>query len=186
MLEFNAEKHEYLLEGKKIPSVTEILQALHNFQFVSKDKLETAKNNGSNIHKALEYYDKNLLSEKSINDYQNIIKIWEDFIKHYDAKIKHIELSLYSPRGFAGTIDRIIEVKNKNILVDIKTGKPNKIMPLQTMAYKLLCQDNNIKIYKRWCVFFQEDKYIVSEHKNDFQDEQIFTSCLNIYNFLRR
>jgi hypothetical protein len=71
-----------------------------------------------------------------------------DFRKRFDFDVKAIELNVISEElGFAGTIDRVIEMQGRRILLDIKTS--NAIYPsywLQLAAYEQLLRTMNVAV----------------------------------------
>ena len=70
-----------------------------------------------------------------------------DFCKTHQPKNEMVEAHMISQKlGFAGTIDRVIEMNGKYILMDIKTS--NSIYPsywLQLAAYNELIKELNIE-----------------------------------------
>lgn len=193
MLEFKEEGHIYLLDGKQIPSVTEIIQkaGVSNFEGIPKTILERKAKLGKSIHKTLEYYDKGILDEENLHPTLKLyLDGWKLFLKQFKPEILMIEQKYYHPRYYyAGTIDRIVKFSDNYYVIDIKTGDENKSHRIQTAAYKEMIEEQEqfkkIKI-KRMIVYLVPEQYKITEHKNDREDLNVFLSCLTIYQFNKK
>ena len=141
-----------------VPSVTTILQAYPKdasyFQWLKANGEESdnirdeAGRRGSVVHDLTERYDNgeeiNIMNENGYIGYK--LQEWAMFEKYVDytnrfkSKIIHNEINIVSKSlGFAGTIDRVIELNGKTMLIDIKTS--NAIYDsywLQLAAYEQL------------------------------------------------
>lgn len=103
---------------------------------------------GSNVHNLTERYDNgdavNLLNENGFIGYKMsewaMFERYIEFRKRFPCEVIHSELNLVSPTlGFAGTLDRVINLNGKRVLLDIKTS--NAIYDfywLQLAAYRRL------------------------------------------------
>jgi len=156
-------------DGDYVPSVTTILECYpkgaqyYNWlKDVGKDAddiRDEAGRRGSVVHKLTEDYDQgkeiNLINAYGSIDYK--LNEWAMFERYVEFRSKHkitvdaIEMNIISKEvGFAGTIDRIIELNGEKILLDIKTS--NAIYPsywLQLAAYRaLLMNVAGIKVDK--------------------------------------
>lgn len=145
-------------EGGFVPSVTTILEAYPKgpeyfkwLKEVGKDADEIrdfAGRRGSTVHQLTERYDDgeeiNLLNENGFIDFSllewDMINRYVEFIERFNPTIEASEMNVVSSAlGFAGTLDRIINLNGKKILLDIKTS--NAIYPsywLQLAAYEQL------------------------------------------------
>lgn len=181
-LKFNPEGHIYTLDGVVIPSVSEIISILNDFSQIDKNILEAKAILGTNVHLTLEYFDKGILDEESLHPILNgYLNVWRKFIKEYSPEWLEIEYMTYDEKlKYAGTIDRVCMIKKHKYILDIKTGIKNKSHRIQTMAYKLLLNDDKTK---RMVVYISEEDYKIEEHKNDREDTNVFYSCLTIYNY---
>jgi hypothetical protein len=155
--------------GTYLPSVTTILTAYPKsygfYQWLkengedSDDIRDAAGRQGSTVHALSERYDNG--EEVSVFDenggIQYTMNEWSmfekyiDFRNRYPCEILNNEMELYSEKlGCAGTLDRIIDLKGKKILVDIKTS--NNIYNsfwLQLAAYRAMVEEP-----------YQDQKYI--------------------------
>ena len=180
MIEFDNEKHEYKVEGKVIPSVTQIIYDIFPFKFGN----DFAMKKGKNGHHILEIWDKEY---KDISDVftKLYLAAWQKFLDDFQIKFQPdwIEMPLYSKTwGFAGTLDRLGDINEKLTIIDIKIGQNSKTYALQTIAYSLLVEENlKIKVKNRWLVILNnKGKYSIIEHKNQ-TDKTAFLSCFNLF-----
>jgi hypothetical protein len=144
--------------GKPVPSVTTILEAYPKdagyFKFLKDagndaDTIrDEAGRRGSIVHELTERYDRgeevSLLTGDGWPGYKmlewSMFERYVDFSTRFEPEHLMIEQNFVSSElGFAGTIDRVMELGGKRYLVDIKTS--NAIYDsywLQLAAYRLL------------------------------------------------
>jgi hypothetical protein len=156
----------YATETSFVPSVTTILEAYPKgaayFEWLktngkdSDEIRDEAGRRGSIVHGLTEAYDHgqevNLVNEFGKIDYKlnewSMFERYVDFRKRFEFDVKAIELNVISEElGFAGTIDRVIEMQGRRILLDIKTS--NAIYPsywLQLAAYEQLLRTMNVAV----------------------------------------
>lgn len=161
MIEFNAEKHEYRVDGKKVPSVTEILSLLSYDTFAQIDKatLEYASKRGTAIHEATEAIDMGCEAEID-GETEPYIRAYLDFIQDYKPSWYGIEDVVANEQlGYAGTIDRHGKMGNTDVILDIKTiGSPSRLdytkVCLQTYLYSLCLDYENPRLF---ALFLKKD-----------------------------
>lgn len=140
-LKFEESNHRYTVNGKIIPSVTQIISAvgLYEFDYVSKQTLAVAAERGRFVHSIIEYYEKGTLDESSIDP---------DLRGYFDAYLAAkssgqlpanrptaIEERGYSEKYmYAGTIDQMY---GERWIHDHKTGPKSPVHGLQLSAYWL-------------------------------------------------
>jgi hypothetical protein len=157
----------YLSEkGNYIPSVTSILDAYPKdagfykwLKDVGSDAdsiRDEAGRRGSVVHELTEKYDAGEEVTFLSNDGNPRFKMLEwsmferyvEFSTTYNPTILTMEMHMISDNlGFAGTIDRTVNLNGLDMLIDIKTS--NQIYPsywLQLAAYNKLLEENNIKV----------------------------------------
>lgn len=118
MLEFNEEKHEYTLDGKKLISVTQLMQKhglAPSYAGVSTEVLNAKAERGSLIHKEIEDY----IKKKEIG-FTPELSNFMDFIKKNEYRVEGSEKRVNNDI-VAGTIDLIMDVYGLPIIADIKT-----------------------------------------------------------------
>lgn len=155
-------------DGGYVPSVTTILEAYPKsaayyswLKEAGKDADEIrdeAGRRGSIVHKLTEMYDEGqevkLVNDNGSIDYKlnewAMFERYVEFRKRFQFVTDCIEINIISKQlGFAGTIDRIINMNGERILLDIKTS--NAIYPsywLQLAAYRTLLFDMGAEVDK--------------------------------------
>lgn len=195
-LEFDEERHRYTIDGKEIPSVTEIVSPLTS-QLYSVDSgvLLQAKYRGTKIHELCADYDLGALTETTpiSPDVVPYLKAWQDFCHDYKPEWLLIEQPM-ACRDFAGTVDRVGIIDGNNVIVDIKTtssmSRASKIsLCCQLAGYNLLCNENtdyNIALWNCMGVQLTKDgRYHVifvsrTEGAYDFTSYDLFNRLLQL------
>ncbi len=118
MLNFDAKKHEYTLNGKRLPSVSQVLRTVFGggYDGVPSEVLQAAAEWGNEIHKAIELefpLPLNEIQERQYNDF------WELFNQQEVMYRKH-EMRVFTSQ-YAGTMDLLYKVGTSLIIGDIKT-----------------------------------------------------------------
>ena len=133
-VEFLPETHLYLVDGILTPCVSDILKFKFNdYGNVSKEILQRASERGTELHEAIENYEKNgIVSD--LKEFKNYLFLK----KHYKfINIANEVPILYERDGkvlFVGTLDQIIEMDGKHGINDFKrVSAPNR----EKIAYQL-------------------------------------------------
>jgi len=158
---FNDSRFYLTGDGKPMPSVTSILDAYPKgagyYQWLktvgvdADDIRDEAGRKGSVVHKMTEFFDYgnniNLLDANG----EPVCKMIEwamferyvDFVRRFSPEIHYIEIDYCSEKlGYGGTLDRVLTLNGKNLLVDIKTGgNIYNSYWLQQAAYKKLFEE---------------------------------------------
>jgi len=184
MIEFEEETHTYIVNGKKLPSVTQITNILSNMEYseVSPEILEKAGERGTKVHKAIE-------DLTNWNDYE-LEEKYEDYMLSYKKakaleNITPLEAEVrLTNNEFCGTIDSISKIDNTKIIIDYKTTNiiHMKLLEAQFGGYKILCDYNNIKIDKWYGLFLSKNGYKFIEVKPNIE---IFKKCKEIYDYMK-
>ncbi len=173
-LQFNAERHEYTVNGARVPSVTQILKA-EGFTPNYGSNAQAAAQRGTMVHALTVKIDKWQDTGTSTYLYQKYITAYIRFISAEMPQWTEIEERSYSDTwGFAGTIDR----RTENQIWDIKTGKPTAANPLQLAGYALLYDDRSLE---RWNLYLHDDGTYDAVQHEDKKDFVVFTNAL--YNY---
>lgn len=155
-LEFDAEQHIYSLNGRIIPSVTQVLKRAGLIgSFYKKGSAEK----GTRIHELTEINDlvPGFIPEEP--ELEGYLKAWEAFKANSGAEIIASEMMIYSEKYlFAGTLDRIIKMNDQLWILDIKSGAKAKWHPLQLAAYSLaLAECKELEINQGIVVYIGKD-----------------------------
>ena len=195
---FDSDSHRYELNGKELPSVTQVLReaGLIDEQWYN----DFSRDRGSVVHLATEFLDDDQLDEDSVDER---IKPYLDAYRQFkiDSGFEPLpivdqvtgcevisEAHRFQPKyGYAGTIDRIGMLKSgRKAVIDIKTGAAHATHRLQLAAYQALLDKPGE--YARLVVGLKKDgKYSVTEFKlTDYPvDFGVFAACLQVINFRR-
>jgi hypothetical protein len=160
-LQFDEAAHRYTVDGKIIPSVTQIISAvgLYEFDYVSADTLAVAAERGRIVHTYIEWYEHGELDETSIDpELQGYFNAYLSMkaAGKIPAKAELIEHRAYSAKyGYAGTLDMLF---NGNWIHDHKTGVKSPVHGLQLSGYWLELHPNMAEKPERLtCGYYSAD-----------------------------
>lgn len=178
MTEFKPETHQYFVDGKEIPSVTQICRALfckerHYDPFYAE--------RGTALHKAAELFDKGILNESTVDpEIKGFLDAYKKFIHEVKPKWEQIEVPLYTNYA-AGTPDRIGEMLGKRVIVDIKTGQPEKWHHDQLAAYADIGDEYSSY---RYALYLKKDGAYKLKNLEDV-DPQLFHCYVATFNRMK-
>lgn len=196
-LHFDSDTHTYTLNGKKLPSVTEICGLLNNWGDINPAILMQAARRGTVVHEYAELIDYGV-DEDGIEcepELAGYVIAYMRFLRDYRPLWEMVEQKVYSEQfGFAGTLDRYGTIDGKPVLLDIKTSSSvNKLQKIiwacQLSAYQLLLAKEGEEV-KRWNLVLKRDgKYQIidaaeSEKKYAFSGFTLFNTLLLIYKII--
>lgn len=118
MLEFNEEKHEYILNGKKLISVTQLMQKhglAPSYAGVSSDVLKAKAERGTLIHEEIEAFNK-----RGEIGFTPEMAQFKKYIEINGIDVKESECRVFNDI-VAGTIDLMLFNAKTPIIADIKT-----------------------------------------------------------------
>ena len=133
-LEFDDEAHRYIVNGIITPSVSKLVSLkFDDYPNVPKAVLQAAADRGTEMHKAIEVYEKTG-KESDLQEFRNYLFLKKHF------KIENVENELpvaYFEDGlpvFAGTIDQVCRIDGVPAINDFKrVSAPNK----EKIAYQV-------------------------------------------------
>lgn len=184
-LVFDAERHAYLLDGRVIPSVTQILAAegIIDGQWYT----EEGRRRGDHVHLALRYLDEGRLDEDSVTDeVRPYLEAWGRFLSETGFICLQIERPFVCEAlGYAGTPDRVGWMDGGKILsvIDIKTGSPEPWHALQTAAYAV---GIGKRMAKRWSVYLRNDGNYRLVQYQDIDDINAWIGLVSIRNWKQK
>lgn len=140
-LTYNDELHEYRLDGRVIPSVTQILHDLSSkaYQFVDRKTMEAAAALGTAVHRVIELDCRKTLNVETLHD---------DIVPYYGAWLNFVALSGFehiaselrvcsTKYAYAGTLDLFGKFKSRYCVIDAKrTAQVPRTAGPQTAAYE--------------------------------------------------
>lgn len=190
MIEFEPQGHVYRVDGRQVPSVTEILEPYTSLEFVDRETLRRAAEFGDHVHLACHLYDIGELDEGALDpELAPYLDGWKAFLRDSGAVVLLSEYRVASRKyGYAGTFDKLLFWGKSKRKVDIKSGSvvPKTVGP-QTAAYvQAYAEETGKHIRDRYCIHLPGDGKYRSHKLKDLRDWSIFQSALNLYNWHRR
>jgi hypothetical protein len=177
-VDFNPEGHLYTVEGQRKVSVTQALSLVDDRW---KDPFFLRR--GSIVHKVTELYDLDQLDESTVDDQiQGYFTAYKTFLLDTGFKPRLIEHRMYDPKWqFAGTLDREGDLFKCAAIIDLKSGAPAKVDPLQGAAYWHLYGS---PIHKVFDLYLREDgTYKLKEVEKPRNLFPTFCAILTAYRF---
>ena len=184
-LTFDEAKHEYRVGGIRLPSVTEILEAVGviDYSYLPMSTRDWALERGSNVHLATQLNDEGDLDESTLGELEPYVAAWRQFKAETGFFHTAFEQRVHSQKfGYAGTLDRIGRIQGQDALVDIKTTRAEKWVRLQTAAYTGTFDEP--RRYLRGSIELHADGTYraIWFPSGDFQrDFAQFLACLTVY-----
>jgi len=185
-------KHVYSLNGRYLPGVSGILKkaGLVDLSGIPEDVLSAARDFGTAVHKACELHDAGTLDVASLSEpLVPYLDGWKKFLMDTGAKVIASEMGIYSARWwYAGTLDRIVIMGEKLVLIDIKSSSTiYPSMKIQLSAYKTGYEEMTGKrISQRLIVQLGKDGLYKLHPCNDENDIQVFLAAVQIYKFKKQ
>ncbi len=152
-LEFLDDVHEYYLEGKRLPSVTEIIGVVlskNRFGAVPAEIMEKARQRGKLVHAACHALDENDLdwdawrefdNDRAVTGEEAILPRVASYLMWRDETgfipIDNEKIVASKELGFAGTLDKKGLLFSKMTIVDLKSGEVGPETALQTAGYAI-------------------------------------------------
>ncbi len=186
---FDAENHQYYIDGVEVPSVTTVCRFLAYDQKSDKPWLaRVAADRGTRVHEACAAIDYGLYPEET-EDISGYLKAYRRFLKDYRPDWEGIEYTVGSAEiGMAGTIDRFGTLYDgRRCILDIKTGTQLHDAPLraQLTGYKrLLALDRGF--YPDYLYALQLSKDGTYHLREVRQDDELLNACIFINNAVER
>lgn len=190
---FDAETHTYTVNGKVVPSVTQVLKPAYDFSAVPPDVLERKRQIGVATDRAITLWLNKELDESSIVEpwagyFQGWLKFWSES-GLTDADVAEVQPILAHPvMALAGTPDLVLRL-GEWAVVDVKTANAHHpAWALQTAGYKELLNaqsERQDRVQKRFALRLRPDgTYRLDEH-TDKSDWLAFLSFWNVYRWLQ-
>ena len=193
VLEFDKDAHSYRLNGKSVPSVTQLLESngISDFSMVKPDILDRAINYGHAIHEMTQWDDEDRLDESTVDEkLQEPLRLWREFCEPKIEKWVAIEMPVASTRyGYAGMLDRVALAKNGELwLLDIKSGAPTTAHAIQLSGYENAYREmtGERRTIHRFTIILNNKLKIKPHGKTQFdfqRDFNVFKSAITIHKF---
>jgi hypothetical protein len=189
VLTFDPATHTYRYDGKVVPGVTSLLAWACQFNFITADELDAARERGTYVHALTELDDLGDLDDEKERDGEHWPRLlaWRDFCAKYQPNWARIEAMGYSARfGFAGTPDRegVLEFYGRDPwIIDVKSSAtPSRVWGLQTAAYRQIAaeRDPRYALARRGTVRLLADGTHRFDEWKDPRDWPAFVSIINL------
>lgn len=192
-VDFNEEKHEYTVDGVKVPSVSEILAPLSadRYRDLNPAVLQQAAARGTAVHEATEALDYELDPE-IVPDIAGYVEAYIAFLRDYFPAWEMVEgrVCYEGWEGedlmpiFAGTVDRYGKIDGRPAVVDIKTYASMTTEALiaascQTQLYRCAIDGNYNSLWhsmKRYVLHLKKDGNYRLIDLDNFDNERGFDS----------
>lgn len=188
-LEFDEGPHAYTLNGRRVPSVTQVLDPMQMLDGIPWDVLEAARIFGNNVHVGCHYHNIGILDWDSLDAFlASYIRGYLKFLAESSFVILASEERVASVKaGYAGTLDLRGVLNRRKAIIDLKSTAvlPKTVGP-QTAAYEnALREMTGEKTERRFCLHLKPDAYSLVPLKDGrgVQDLTYFISALNIWRF---
>jgi hypothetical protein len=177
------------------PRVTEVLKPFSGFDYIPKDRLESAAKRGTEVHSICAGLAKGAWIPDSMiqEEYKGYIKSYNDWAKENITKCDIVEKRYVEhEHGYTGQIDlTFVHNDGKYYLCDIKTSAAyNKVHYLQMCAYYNMLFENEVIICGAYLLYLQKDggkakeKFIKLE---DLAEDFFYFECaLTCYKFFHK
>lgn len=149
MVDFDPELHEYSVNGKTIPSVTQILKKAGYIddRFFTKE----ARDRGTAVHELCRRYAEGLRVDKLDRPLEKLeyVNAFSSWMHEKHVYVIRSESKIYGNIGgkeYAGRFDILADISGKKVLVDIKTGGKLKWHNIQLAAYAMSSFENGERI----------------------------------------
>jgi len=188
-LEFDNPTHTYRIDGRVVPSVTQVLDPLLELDGIPHDVLEAARVFGTHVHEAVNLMVRCQLDWSRLDPYLlPCVNGAKNFLKDTGFIVLASELRVCSPKlRCAGTLDLDGILNEWPSVIDWKstTVVPPTVGP-QTSAYEQMRREQSGgRKRKRFCVQLggQFPRGYKLHELKDPSDYNIFVSALNIHHW---
>lgn len=150
---------------------------------------DKAKNRGTTVHSIVEAYKAGTfdIEDKVMDEYAGYAKAFKSWVSDMKPEILENERTVFSPLGYAGTLDMLAKVGGVTTVVDIKTGKDiYQEANLQVSAYlEALRGTNGDKVASNGSILLlmPTGKYKYQQASDEFN---AFMACKTLYEGLNR
>jgi hypothetical protein len=191
MIEFEPQTHTYQIDGRTVPSVTQVLEQIQTLEHIPPATLERARIRGQHVHEAMALLVRNDLDWDSLDEeLVPYVEAGQRFLNESGIVVLGSELRVGCPVArCAGTIDLYGVLRKDEVIVDFKATAdvPEPVGP-QTAGYDYLYEKSygggkRTRKRKRLCVRLRPDGKYKVDRLGDSDDYNVFFSCLNLWHW---
>lgn len=179
-LVFNPADHTFTYGGLPVPSVTRILH--HVMGTDTRWYTEESRKRGSAVHLFCQQIDEGWFDKAKVPaELWGYVQAYLGFVASSKWQPIIIEEPVYNPAlRYAGIIDRFGILNGERVVIDLKTGYPTAVDPLQTAAYSM-CLDE--RPAKRFNLYLRKNSTCKLEPRDDDDDYRTFEDAARIYHW---
>lgn len=187
-LAFDPAEHRYTLDGRVLPSVTQILEPYEDWSGINPEVLAAAMERGTRVHAAAALMlDGFIGPHDSGDDIAPYLVQFEKFLAESGFVSVLSEARVCSEKlGYAGTLDLYGGLpKRKCALIDIKTGSVPRTAGPQTAAYARAlkeCHGYGMDTKYRYALLLRPEGYKLVPLE-DPNDDQVFLAAITMHNW---
>ena len=191
--QFDAATHTYRINGRTVPSVTQIIGELFPDQYgpMSDSDREYVMQRGTAVHHGCKLFDDGQLDWDSVvPEIRQRIEAWARFRKECPDFQVAVSEQFYGCESYqyAGTVDRVFIGPQGHTLCDIKSTTVATAR-IQLGGYSRLLQDAGCKCFNAVIVQVNDDGTYKTGWLNRAElnrMENLFLACLSVYGFKAR
>lgn len=188
---FDPERHEYFLDDRLLPSVTQIIAPLYDFTMIKPAHLEYAGLRGDAVHYGCELLDHGTLDWSTVQPgIVGYIRGWQKYCADVPIHWSAIEHRAYHRTlMYAGTLDRHGMVRGRLAVVDIKTSTTmNAAIGVQLAGYRTLIANSHDQAREidRIAVQLFADGTYREHHYKSHDDVGCFLGLLATHNWRKK
>lgn len=142
---------------------------------------------GTRVHEYVEFYGTGRIPPR-YPELELYYKAFHEWIAKYNPVFLERETTVTSKKyGYKGTLDLIVEIDGKRLMVDLKTGKGiYSSVELQTSAYcQAYLEEGRGKIDENWCLLLEKGDNGLPTGEYKFQQTryvpEVFNAVLEVY-----
>jgi hypothetical protein len=186
---FDVDRHLYLVQGRPVPSVTQVLHSAGfgaNYSMVPREVLERKRTLGQFVHQATHYLDEGSLEIESVDpELQPYLSAYQRFLRESGFRPQLIEHRIVGSIGgmlCGGTVDRVGSMNGQLWIIDLKCV--DRLYPgfaLQTAGYELLLPKPLVPPFRYTRAVLQlrpDGSYKLGRPYDDPSDLDIFRAAL--------
>ena len=138
IIDFNEQEHTYKIDGRKVPSVTQIISETIGHGWIAADWYLTR---GRAIHKCAEF-----IAQGKDFKYDDRLAGYVAALRKFFSEVKPVVIKseLFvgsSTYQFCGTLDLICKIGTRNVIIDYKHSVDKIRIPLQIGGYAIGMRD---------------------------------------------
>lgn len=183
-LVFDDDKHEYLLDGVRLPHVTGILGQMG---LTPRYPVGSYRIRGRRVHEACCLFDAGELDQYEIGaDLVPYVERYKSLVLDLKPEYDLTEKALYHPiYCYAGTLDRAGRIFGDRFILDLKSGGTGPETGLQLAAYTLMLHPNDYKTVRRYKLDLSQSNGKLERYDDD-EDFEAWLGILSHWRWLQK